>query len=212
MRRIIYIALGAFLLLITCSAYKANTTLDWQDKEVFPVIGEVGRNAFALATYVDARSLAGEDIYLVITSPGGDVFTGSIAISAMETAKHRGSKINCIVPVLAASMAMHYFNHCDRRYAFPEAFLLFHEAKGQAGPTQRQMAHAAEQMGILTRLLEQDLIDNLGTTKEQFTWHNVNETLWTSYEFIQAFPKWDMTLVRDVKLPATYDKSLFEIR
>jgi hypothetical protein len=106
-------------------------------------------------------------------------------------------------------MAMHFLNHCDKRYAFPEAFLLFHEAKNQVGPTARQAKHAAEQMNILTHLLEMELIYNLGTDQATFDYHNVNETLWTGYSFWKAFPHFDLKLVRDVKMPADYDKSIY---
>jgi ATP-dependent protease ClpP protease subunit len=215
MRQIISWTLIAALLLgfstLICSSYKTSDELDWSDKEVVGFIGEVDGRMIRAAADIDAASKSGQDIYIIITSPGGDVLTGSVVVSAMEVAKHRGSTIHCLVPVMAASMAMHFFNHCSKRYVFPEAFLLFHEARAVTGPTSRQAKHSAEQLDILTEQLELQLIENLGVNREVYNYHSVNETLFTGVKFQEMFPGFINKIVRDIKLPEAYSKSIYSV-
>jgi hypothetical protein len=88
---------------------------------------------------------------------------------------------------------------------------LFHEAKAAVQGTERQFRHAAEQMRILTQDLEADLISNIGIDRETYDWHNQMETMWTGARFDLTFPGY-LTIIRDVKLPTSYTKSLYDYR
>ncbi len=201
------VILGLFI----SQSLKAVDVVDWSDKLVTPVLGEVGPGMFALASAIEAQSRTGDDIYLVISSPGGSIEVGTIVVSAMEVAKSRGSRIHCMVPTIAASMAMIFLDHCTDRYAFPESFMLFHEGRTQAGGTAREMSDAAEQLRILTAQMEERLLKNLGCSKEFFTRHSQAETLWTGFEFNLAFPSY-LKIIRDIKLPDAYPKNLYDMR
>jgi len=141
-------------------------------------------------------------IYVIINSPGGYVSSGLPMISAVHMARSRGFDVHCIVPVKAASMALHLLNACSHRYAFNNSLLLFHEMRmglsGVLSPS--ELDQISEQMKILGEHIEADLIKNLGTTREIFDKHNIGQTMWTGYKFNQTFPGF-LTIINDVKLP-----------
>ncbi len=67
-----------------------------------------------------------ERILLTITSPGGEVIAGKELIIEMES----GLPVDTYVPVSAASMGAETMITGERRYAEPDAVLLFHGAHG----------------------------------------------------------------------------------
>jgi len=143
-----------------------------------------------------------QPIYVIINSPGGYVSSGLPMISAVHMARSRGFEVHCVVPVKAASMALHLLNACSHRYAFNNSMLLFHEMRiglrGYLSPS--ELDQISEQMKILGEQIEADLIKNLGTTKEIFDRHNIGQTMWTGYTFNKTFPGF-ITIINDVKLP-----------
>ena len=143
-----------------------------------------------------------EPIYVIINSPGGYVSSGLPMISAVHMARARGFQVHCVVPIQAASMALHLLNACSHRYAFNNSLLLFHEMRmGLAGAlSPSELDQISEQMKILGEHIEIDLIKNLGTTKEIFDKHNIGQTMWTGYTFNKTFPGF-LTIIKDVKLP-----------
>lgn len=131
-----------------------------------------------------------ESVFILINSPGGSVFEGRAMISMIEILKARGVTVNCGVAKLSASMGMHLLTACDNRYALRGAFLLFHEARIfiMAAMAPSDLELTAEQIKLLIKDLEDDLIDELGTTRDVFDKHNIAETLWTGIAFDQQFP------------------------
>ena len=165
------------------------------------VIG--GRPAIEQAQAIINMAATGE-VRIIINSPGGDIFTGTAIISAIEIAKQRGAKVTCIVPFLAASMAMHTFAHCDNRFILNNSFLLFHQGYAANIPkaTEEDAEAIRQSIKILTQKLDAYLLAELHCSKDVYAYHNRFETMWTDEAFAEAFPEFKMIIVKDVILPA----------
>jgi ATP-dependent protease ClpP protease subunit len=99
-----------------------------------------------------------ENIDIFINSPGGEVETGIILISAFDLAKARGKTVRCAVGIMAASMAMHFLGQCDERFAFKNTLLLFHEIySGGNKITEKKARQMADSMKILSKKLDGNL-------------------------------------------------------
>lgn len=100
-----------------------------------------------------------EPIWVLINSPGGSVDAGLILIDTMKAVQ---SPIHCVVESKAYSMAAIILTFCDRRYGFPHATFMLHEASyGTIGedPSNRS------KLDFLTRYLDQvhkEISHNLG--------------------------------------------------
>jgi len=146
----------------------------------------------------------GGNVNMLITSPGGSVIAGTIFISAMELAQKRGVKFTCLVPIVAASMAMHIFSYCDKMYALPKAYLLFHEGstvvRGRA--TAKQLETSARQLRLLTKVLDIALRNKLGISKAKYRYWNEQSLLIPASVFRRLFPAFKLHIVNgDVKVP-----------
>lgn len=95
------------------------------------------------------------EISLLISSPGGDVYSGMALIDTMRS-------ISCPVTTIAmglvASMASVILANGDKRLAYPHAFILIHQLMSGSGMSQQtdlEIAanHAAELRGVLDGLL-----------------------------------------------------------
>jgi ATP-dependent protease ClpP protease subunit len=172
-------------------------------RDAIMITGEIGgMSAVKAAELITKRAEDGE-IKLVINSPGGDIFTGTAIISAMEIAKVRGARITCVVPFFAASMAMHIFAHCDNRFAIKNSFLLFHQGYAANIPkaTEEDAERIRHGIMLLTRGLDEYLQKQLGIPYDEFMEYNRAQTLWPSAEFHKQFPAFTMLLVDDAIFP-----------
>jgi ATP-dependent protease ClpP protease subunit len=156
----------------------------------------------AAANILKSASETGE-VNIVINSPGGDVITGTAIVSAIEIVKARGVKVNCVVPFLAASMAMHVFGHCDNRYALRYSFLLFHAAYASNVPkvTEKDAETFSHALETLTRDLDNYLRLQLGATVADYNKYSDAEVIWPAPRLPETFPNFKMTIIEDVGLP-----------
>ena len=208
-----FLAFG--LLAFLASQAEGAEALDWSQDKVVPVIGEVGSSLIGQAGYLDQVTNEAEPnkvIKIFINSPGGSVVAGNIFIQAMEVAKSRGWKIECAVSNIAASMAMHILTHCDKRIILKGGYLLFHEARTSVGGvmTARDMRRAAQSMDAMTYYLEEYMIDQLGCSAAFYREHNEGETMWTAETFKQAFPKFKLILVDDIRISKDIKQGIFK--
>lgn len=122
------------------------------------------------------------ELNVIISSPGGSVFTGYTYISTIKALRARGTKVNCYVAIMAASMAFHMLTQCDTRTVLAESVLLWHRARVMLGdtPLTSTLAHdIALDLGNnddkilreVTGLLSADM------TKEEIEYHFNKETL-----------------------------------
>jgi len=163
------------------------------------VEGEVRGNALEAGNQIAALSETKGDIWLIINSPGGSVTTGLFTVSAMDLARARGRKINCVVPGLAASMAFHMLTHCNERYVLPKTLLLWHPVRAGVGGalTPAQARLLAEDLERVEKSLIDDIFTQLGISKEVFMYHYNAETLFLATELDRVAPGF-LTIVDDI--------------
>jgi len=191
--------------IVSASRPRLPSGWDWTEKAVIPIQGAIDAPlAIKTVSAIEQDLGKGEkDIYILINSPGGDVMAGYLIISAMQNARAQGVRIHCMVPFLAASMAMHILAYCDQRGAIAESLLLFHEVRAGGGAITPSTAKQIEEaMRILAKPLEDHMISELGVTQEEFDHHNKAETLWPAIIFQETFIPFGLELVPFIKVPA----------
>lgn len=89
---------------------------------------------------------------LVLTSPGGSVYAGWDLIESMLEARAAGTKITCLVPRYAASMAAVILQACDVRLLGRQASLMFHTVSiTYAEGTAYDLERLAKEMRAVSR-------------------------------------------------------------
>lgn len=185
-------------------------TVDFTGPNLVLATGEVDGTYLGKAQYLE--SMAGnEKIQILINSPGGSVVMGNMFIQAMEIAKSRGSKIECAVSNIAASMAIHILAHCDVRYILRGGYILYHEARvGVMGNlTSRELRQMAASMESLTSDLEAYLQKELGVDPEFYRKNSEGETMWSATEFVDKHDDFDGILVDDIRVDKKFRKNVF---
>lgn len=117
-------------------------------------------------------------INIIIDSPGGSVMAGLRFIQEMDRVKARGVEIRCVVRGMAASMAMHIFGNCSKRYAFETSLLLWHPAYvfvQRAPITTKEAERIKAQLILLTELLEKRLRKALALPLKVYEEYYYNE-------------------------------------
>lgn len=165
------------------------------------VVGEIGQSSIGIANSLMTLAEADgkEDINLLINSPGGMVMAGGIILQAMEAVQQRGIKINCIVPIMAASMAYTIFHHCDRRYAFQNSLLLFHPIRVgiQGYLTGRDAQKVADDLNPYDTSLREELLKS-GLSAADIEKAYYEERLWTARELATKATSGYIILIKDV--------------
>jgi ATP-dependent protease ClpP protease subunit len=165
------------------------------------LVGTVDRSyfdkAFELETLVNTSL---EPVWLLINSGGGSVMPGIQFISAMKLASARNVTINCIVPVLAASMAFHILAHCDNRYVFEDTFLLWHPMRisGMIRMTADELEYEAAAIRMYEEPMNDTLIRKMRVKEDIFWYHYNHETMWTASALDEMAPGF-LTIIDDVK-------------
>jgi ATP-dependent protease ClpP protease subunit len=175
-------------------------TFKVNNKRRIDVVGEVGRNVIPLANQIDAMAKIGSDpIDLVINSPGGSVVSGLVFLSAMKVAQSRGVKFRCVTTLMSASMAFFFLANCDERYAFENAYLLWHPISMTYGDGQRSdtLIHDGKWMDGIEALMIREILPALDIPFGLYMYHRNHETLWTAKLLEQTAPKF-LVLVDDV--------------
>lgn len=141
-----------------------------------------------------------EPIYLIINSGGGSVLAGTQIITMMRIAQNRGTRIVCIVPMVAASMAFQILAECDTRYTFRYSLLLWHPIRVQIRGilTPRRAIQLAEEMERYEKAMVRVLLERLGIERDVFDYHYYNETLHLSENLIEIAPGF-IEIVDDVQ-------------
>lgn len=116
-------------------------------------------------------------ITILIDSPGGSVIAGMRFIQAMEIAKVRRVKLNCVVTGHAMSMGIHILAGCNNRYVFNHSLLLTHPASFFAfGSINEEKARVmADQLQFLTEFLDAKLFKTVGVSRSTYNYWYKNE-------------------------------------
>jgi ATP-dependent protease ClpP protease subunit len=194
MRQLLAVIIG--LLIATSATAK---TLEINDKRAIYLSGPVGQNSFGIANKIEELAKTDEDIYMIINSPGGEVVVGYLIINAMNVAKQRGVKFICHTSQLSASMAFQVFANCDKRYALPGTYLLFHPVRISAEIT--LTPKLARQLYFELRQIEKrmtaELLAAMNVSYKFFEYHYLAESLWTASQFNESVPGF-LTIVDSV--------------
>jgi ATP-dependent Clp protease protease subunit len=111
-------------------------TIDLTKSNNFVLLyGPIYENGNQVAEAIKQASLKGEDVYLLIDSPGGSVITGGAIISAMEASP---VPVHTVCLQLCASMGAMIHQYGAKRYTVNRSLLMFHDAAGGfQGPFQQ---------------------------------------------------------------------------
>lgn len=109
-------------------------------------------------------------IYLVINSPGGSVLDGFELIDLIQSLKKgQGIKTTCIVQTEAYSMGALTALYCDKTYMQKHSSIMFHEAAYGVQGSVTQVNQRVEFISKYFDELNQDIADQMGTTKAIYT-------------------------------------------
>jgi len=97
----------------------SDRLIDLNDAISLPMVKQ------AQAKLLEYDSQGHDPIWIRINSPGGSVDAGLILIDTMKAV---ASPVHCIVESKAYSMAAIILTYCDRRYGYPHATYMLHEA------------------------------------------------------------------------------------
>ncbi len=126
-------------------------------------------------------------ITMVLSSPGGEVFSGMSLVNYMQSAKALGVEINCYVLDMAASMAFQILTQCTTRHALPTSFLLWHGVRTQLSPATVASARAlADDLEQMDAIIRDQLYRSLSMDKEEIERHFQLETFWSGMQLKKA--------------------------
>lgn len=144
-----FLAYMMLLLLAKC-AFEANTALGAPVKISSSQIGPEpvwGRAVFIdgaiqgqsilklgqkLLQYTDepklkvAKETHLDPVFVILNSPGGEVYVGAQFLSYLDAVKSRGVEVHCYVQGMAASMAYNILTQCDKRFGLESSLYLWH--------------------------------------------------------------------------------------
>lgn len=128
-------------------------------------------------------------VNVIIDSPGGSVFAGTLFINQMEAVRKRGTPVRCFVTGMAASMAFSILLHCDERYALNNTYLLWHPVRAQPGPlTAREATVIGRAIQALDKWILRDLAKTLRIPQTKIRYHFYNESLHYGRELAEMAP------------------------
>jgi len=199
------IVTAIIFLTITSVAESATYQIKNQERLIVVPLEIEGNILSKVKQLDDLSSKSKEPVDIIVNSFGGSVITGSLFIGAMERAKLRGVKLNCIVTGFAMSMGYHILSHCDRRMALEYSYLLFHEAYtiyiGLL--TKTKAIREAKELITLTSKLEEYTKKTMGISDAEFNKHNRLETLWTAETLNNRYPEFIEIILDCEGMPAT---------
>jgi ATP-dependent protease ClpP protease subunit len=191
--KIIVIALS--VLLLSYAVYAAtHVKIKLDPRRTVSIVGVVDGKildqANKLTNLVNANPKG--TVYIAINSPGGMVVPGFQFLTAMKMAKLRGTKLVCVVPVLAASMAFHFLAECSEVYTTEFALLLWHPMKASfmfQSLTPEEMEYEAAMIRMYEAPLNARLIEAMKVEEDFFYYHYAHETLWIARALKEEAPE-----------------------
>ncbi len=135
-----------------------------------------------------SQDSTGRDVTVVISSPGGEVTSGTALINQMKQAQSVGVQFHCYVLDMAASMAFQILTHCDSRYSLDTSYLLWHGVRvGIMGIVTEEAARSI--MVDLRRFndtITSQLTDTMALSSKEIRKHFLAETLWSGKQLAAA--------------------------
>ena len=122
-------------------------TLDLSDANFVLIYGPIMQNGNEIADHIKRASQRGEDLYVLIDSPGGSVITGGAIVSAIEASP---VTVHTVCLQLCASMGAMIHQYGTKRYTVNRSLLMFHDA---AGGFMGSFQQVASQMNMINRFV-----------------------------------------------------------
>lgn len=119
-----------------------------------------------------------KDIYILLDSPGGSVFSGVLLISYMEASK---VPVHTVNTGMCASMCAQIFSHGATRYMLNRSTLMYHLASGGVRGTMYNMKSLLKYIDITTTKLDAYIADRAGMDRDKFA-DLVGKDLWIDAE------------------------------
>jgi len=190
--------LSALILVVSTSAQglveKKPVIVDVNPARLVRIVGVIDAQILTAATRIRTLSSAGKDarkpIYVMLNSPGGEVFPGSIFISSIKQARLAGTPVICFSAVYAASMAFNIMMHCSERYILESTRLLFHPVRIQTyepltAPMMRKYAAGMDRLdGKLIKFISDEMRVDISVISENY----YEETFWKGEELSELSP------------------------
>lgn len=179
--KLLYILLAGLI----SSTGMAAGHFDFNPRQTIEIAGTIDGSKLGLMKQFDELSKEGEDIDVLINSPGGSYVVGSLIINSMKLAQSRGSRLRCVSTVLAASMAFQLLMNCDDRYAMENTRLLFHPPRISlmfATLLPNQIAIWLSELREIEAELVPHIKQVIGMPDNKFSYHYDNETLWPAWK------------------------------
>lgn len=124
--------------------------------------GPIYENGNDVAAAIKHASSKGEDVYLLIDSPGGSVITGGAIISAIEASP---VPVHTVCLQLCASMGAMIHQYGAKRYTVNRSLLMFHDASGGfQGPFQQVVSR----MNMINRFVNKMFAHVAKRTGQQY--------------------------------------------
>jgi ATP-dependent protease ClpP protease subunit len=178
-------------ILLGCAQAAPSKTIQLDPKKTVRIQGIVTSAILLKGKELMDMSKGASELTLLINSPGGQVTSGLMFIDLMEAVKSRGVKIRCVVPNLAASMAFDILAHCNSRYSFPSAILLFHPMKTgcfMCMMSATELLYDAERLKAMEVPLNDYLMKAMNVDEDFYFYHYMMETAWTASVFNTEIP------------------------
>ncbi len=109
-------------------------------------------------------------IWVILNSPGGDIFQGLAVYDLLKAVAQQGVSVNVVGIGMVASMAVCIMQAATRRYAFPNTQFTIHQAS-LAGDGDRQevneMVEAAKELGRLNEIVLNIIAERSGMGMEE---------------------------------------------
>jgi len=121
---------------LTASSSRVVSRLNLESSQTVLLLGQIDEGAKAVVSELKRKAKAGKDLYLLIDSPGGSVFDGSLILSAIESSP---VKINTVCIGMCASMAFIILQYGNERLGLDRSILMSHLASGGARGSVEQM-------------------------------------------------------------------------
>lgn len=189
-----------FGLLLGSTAFGSSIKLD-KERTIY-MVGDIdGRTASTVIPKLLKLSEKKEPVYLVISSNGGSLAAGEIIIDVINSLKHQGVTVNCLVPGWAFSMAFNIFANCSNRYAFSNSKLLFHPARLTSASrlSSDKLAKIKRDIDRAEQPLIDFLLSVMKMDKKLFLRHYKEETRWRASELAKVVDKNFLTVVKSVE-------------
>lgn len=114
----------------------------------------------------DAAVASGEDIEILINSPGGSVFEG---ISIYNTISKANANVTTIIDGIAYSMGAVIAMAGSKRKAYKNTSIMMHNCSGYAGGNANDLRGALEMMEVLDKNLATSIAQFTGLSEEDVT-------------------------------------------